>query len=127
MTYEEFAQRLVDCFHAGESSRFDAGDLLCELPEGTSMKAVASDMGRSASYLSSLRQVARTFPPEARAQDQTWSLHYLAARTSAPETWLERAIENAWSVRELRLALVDAGEVKDGEKKKVCQTCGATL
>lgn len=117
-TYEEVAQGLVTCFEAAELSRFAAGDILAALPEDQSLKELASTVGRSTSFLSSLRQVARAFPPSERAQDQSWSLHLVAARTTDPEGFLEKAVCNAWSVRQLTEYLVEIGEVEPRTKKE---------
>lgn len=127
-SFDNVAQGLITCFEAEQGSRFAAGDILAALPEEQSLKALASEVGRSTSFLSSLRQVARTFPPEERAQDQSWSLHLTAARTSAPVAYLEKAIYEGWSVRQLTEHLVEVGEIEPREKKdKCCPHCGGAL
>lgn len=127
LTFEEAVQLLVNELQESEESRFRAGDVLLAL-EGIPLKAMASASGRSVSYLSNLKSVSAAFPPETRAQDQSWSLHRLCARTDDPQVWLERAVSEGFSVRELREALVEAGEIKERDKPaKTCHVCGAEL
>lgn len=127
-SFEEVAQALVTCFEAEQGSRFAAGDVLVASgARGKELSSLGSTVGRSKSFLASLKQVSEAFPPDERAQDMAWSVHLWCARTSEPVVWLEYAIENQCSVRQLRQKLIEEGEVADKTKTKTCPNCGAEL
>lgn len=132
MTLDELSQLLIDELQKGEDARWAAGDLLASLPpwrkgrrkgEDLSLRALASAVGRSDTYLRSLRLVSSTFAPESRAQDLHWYTHLFAARSRDPEGWLEKAVAGGWSPRQLREALIAAGEISVVAKER-CPTCG---
>ncbi len=71
-------------------------------------KTIGSDVGWSGRYVTMLAKTFECFPePGDRAQDQTFSLHQVCASTSDPVGWLDKALENAWSVRELKRAIAE--------------------
>jgi|GEM_PF-4426771 len=70
---------------------------------------LASEVGLSAAYVRQLIAVAVAFEDESsRAADLSFSHHVVAAMTEAPQGWIERAVEQAWSVKEMRQAIRDA-------------------
>lgn len=127
LSYEEFVARLVDVRSAGERAIWLVGDWLREyahlVPDGRSLRRIASDVGMSVATLALRRKVSATFPEDIRAYDQSWTLHELACRTPDPEGWLQRAMEGSWSVRDMRRALVDAGYSR-ARVSGTCPKCG---
>ena len=68
----------------------------------TAPKKLAGEVGVSASYVRMLVATFKAFPEdEDRAKDFSFSHHRIAARTEDPKRWLNLAIENQWSVRDL--------------------------
>ena len=70
---------------------------------------VASEVGLSAAYVRQLISLASAFPDETvRAQDLSFTHHRLAAMTEDPAGWIEQAVANEWSVKDMRQAIKDA-------------------
>lgn len=128
-SFEELAQALADALHLTEESKWAAGDVLLALGDDhPPLRALASSVGRSASYLSSLRKVAKSFPPETRAQDVSWSHHELCARAEDPLGWLDRSLGEGWSVKDLRERLKEEGVIKSrGGGSSPCAEAEARL
>lgn len=68
-------------------------------------KTLAADSGLSASYVRQLVATAKVFPDDSRAQDLRFTHHRMAAMTTEPEMWLQHAMAEAMSVKELRQAI----------------------
>jgi hypothetical protein len=51
---------------------------------------------------------AKAFPEEKRAADLSFSVHKIAAMTDDPEVWLQRAVADQLSVKELSQAISDS-------------------
>jgi hypothetical protein len=67
---------------------------------------LATEVGCSRGYIRELIGTANVFPdPAQRAQDLSFSHHRIAAFTDDPERWLSMAIEQQWSVQDLRDAI----------------------
>lgn len=70
-----------------------------------------------------VREMARTFlafpNPETRAADLSFSHHRYAARTSDPEGWLEKALKNGWSSRQLCEAIKRASAVTEKSSRDI--------
>jgi hypothetical protein len=80
---------------------------------GASGKMIASDTNYSESYVSKLIKTFTAFPEEdERAKDKSFSLHMICADTDNPADWLDKAIENGWSVRQLN------GAIREGKPNK---------
>jgi hypothetical protein len=81
---------------------------------------LASATGLSAGYVRSLIVVAQAFPdPAARAGDPSFSNLLTAALTADPAGWLQAAVDQQWSVRELRLAIRGvANPIADAEQAR---------
>ncbi len=66
-------------------------------------KTIAGDIGCSASHVSNLVQTFEAFPEESdRASDMSFSIHHVCASTDNPANWLDKAVSNAYSVRQLK-------------------------
>ena len=72
----------------------------------TTGKQIASDTGYSGSYISQLIKTFEAFPDEDdRAKDKSFSLHLVCSDTDNPADWLDRAVTESWSVRQLKRAI----------------------
>lgn len=127
MTLEEFISRLSDILETEQRFHWAIGELLSQQPNTTAnTKAIASGIGRSAAWVSEHSRTFKAFPEACdRAADMSWQVHVLCARTSDPVVWLEYAIENQCSTRELKDKLAEEGEIKSrGERApKMCPNC----
>jgi len=71
-------------------------------------KIIGGDVGLSGKYITEMAKTFEVFPNEEdRAQDKSFSLHKECAYTDDPVGWLEKALEQGWSVRELKRAVKD--------------------
>ena len=67
---------------------------------------IASDIGVSGRHVTQVAKAHEAFPDESdRAKDMPFSVHMICATTEDPVGWLEKAVENAWSVRQLKEAI----------------------
>ena len=75
-------------------------------------RSMANLFGCSTNLVNRLAQVFATFPEELQLPDIPTSLYGAALDTDAPVVWLERALAEGWSSRELR----DAADVAKGRR-----------
>lgn len=123
--YAEAIQRIVDALELEAHAHWLIGAALQEIPEtrGAS-KAVASEVGRSASWVSEHRLTFAAFPnPEDRAPDMAWGIHVMCARTDDPARWLDAAVAEQFSTRQLRERMVEAGAIQASEREKPEPVC----
>lgn len=110
--YEADLARFIDLMEREQETLWDQAETAMAMTAAYGRKTatmLASDVGVSASYVRQLVATAKAFPdPASRAQDLSFSHHRICAMTDDPAGWLERAVENGWSHRELRLAIRDA-------------------
>lgn len=67
---------------------------------------LSKEVGVSKAYIRQMVAVAKAFPePEDRAADLSFTHHKLAALTDDPEKWINLAVANGWSKRELAEAI----------------------
>ena len=71
-------------------------------------KMLATDSGLSAAYVRQLVATAKAFPEGSRAADLSFSHHKVAAMTDDPDAWLQMAIREELSVKELGQAISDS-------------------
>ncbi len=78
-------------------------------------KQIASDAGYSGSYISKLIKTFTAFPEETeRAMDKSFSLHMVCADTEDPQGWLNLAVAEAYSVRQLK-QMINEGKPEKSE------------
>ena len=68
---------------------------------------VATDSGLSSAYVRQLVATAKAFPEGTRAADLSFTHHKIAAFTEDPEKWIQQAVEEDLSVKELKQAVTD--------------------
>ncbi len=114
MSLENFATVLRKALKKSEEIRWLMGELLLAYGEGRARRGfareLAGELGCSTRWVQELMRTARAFAPEARAKDMTWEHHRVAACTDDPEFWLQQAVDNQWSTRQLRDAIRQAHE-----------------
>lgn len=104
---------VVDALEREAESHWAIGEALARLPATKGIdKAIASEVGKSAAWVSDHRRAAVAFPPELRALDMPFQIHVACARTSSPADWLAWAVEEQASTRQLREKLAEEGEIK---------------
>lgn len=91
-----------------------AARMLQKYGRGTASK-LASEVGVSASYIRGLAAMAKAFPEDQRDMGLSLSHHMAAAQTETPQTWLDRAVAQELSVRELRRAIREQRDLVDEE------------
>lgn len=112
MTWEQDVQQFISFVETEEDAKWrqaeHALDMTRRWGRHTATR-LASDVGRSASYIRQLIATAKAFPdPAQRAADLSFSHHRIAAMTRDPEGWIDQAAAHQWSVEELRQAIRDA-------------------
>lgn len=104
---EEFRSRWISLEELGQQLSWARADLAREavLAFGKgAIKDLAQVAGQSESYIRSLVATANRFPePEDRlaAPPISFSHFRVCAQTGNPQGWLQEAVANSWSVREL--------------------------
>ena len=77
-------------------------------------KTIASDIGLTGRRVSQMSRTFECFPEESdRAQDMSFSIHQICAETDDPVGWLDKAVKNAWSVRELKRVIKEGSPEPD--------------
>ncbi|MEW6228061.1 MAG: hypothetical protein AB1700_08250 [Bacillota bacterium] len=109
-SWEEILQLLLSLEEAQDECKWQQGEVLAALAEcGVSQKAVASEIGKSASYVRERIRTWRAFPEEGtRVRDLSWQHHRIAAKTDDPQNWIAKAADNGWSTRDLEQAIKEA-------------------
>ena len=119
VSYEQLIQELVNARQGRDNSTWQEAAIIYVLRQhlGATAKQIAADIGYSSAYVSRMSKTYGAFPDEdSRALDLTYSHHELAAGTSDPAYWIDAAVNNAWSVREMKLAIT--GEPDDNQLKR---------
>lgn len=109
LTINDIRQHIVTLRQQQEEHRFIIGELMhYAITMGETVGQLAYDNNCSAGYVRQMIKVWQAFPTEeARLpfSDLTFQHYKLAAYSDDPVGWLELAVDNAWSTRELRLAI----------------------
>lgn len=102
---DELVQRYLSLVEGEDASKWERGAILVVMLDGMKMKppAVASLVGCSPAQVRELAKTYRAFPEEAdRAKDLSWFHHRVAANTTEPKVWIEKAVASGWSTRQMR-------------------------
>jgi len=118
VNYSEFEAKAIaikeaetEVFRAKAETAAQAADADKENGRGAT-RTLADLWGRSAHYINTLAQVWTMFPEDWITPDVPLSLYRAALETDAPLQWLERALAEGWSSRELR----DAADIVKGKR-----------
>ncbi|MCR4426265.1 MAG: HNH endonuclease [Firmicutes bacterium] len=104
LSLEEIYQRVATEMEDQDDSRWEMGRLLAYLLRVRRLKSasIASALGCSSAQVREIAKTFEAFPEEhLRAKDLSWYHHRLAAKTDAPADWIDKAVTNGWSTREL--------------------------
>ncbi len=107
-SYDDLVSQIIDCKVVGNEALFRQGAIVFYLKErmGVSAKQIGGDVGYSGRYVNMIEKTYACFPDESsRALDMSFSHHQIAAHTDSPAYWLEQAVINGWSVREMQRAI----------------------
>lgn len=106
-SWEEILQLLLSLEEAQGDCKWHQGEILASLAEcGVPQKAVASEIGKSASYVRERIKTWQAFPEEGtRVRELSWQHHRIAAKTDDPQNWIAEAANNGWSTRDLERAI----------------------
>ncbi len=139
---EEWAPIGIKLRQAKEWLQFALGDWLNhgEAHYGETYSQAATDTGLPEETLMIFKYVSSRVAPETRIKDLTWSHHREVAKFPPEEQirWLEMALKEGWSVRDLKDALKKAagkdkeepeeGSSKEGNEEpptgEACLNCG---
>ena len=116
LSYDQLISEFIDSCVEGENTiwRRAAIAYFLRVKLLAPAKAVSSDTGYSPRRINDLVVTFEAFPEETdRAKDLSFSHHMLAARTDDPVKWIELAIENGWSVRDMNRVI--KGESPDAD------------
>ncbi len=115
VTYDELLQALVDIKTEEANAVWKQAGLMCLLVERHKAKPgdIASQLGCSASLVRDMVRTFKAFPNEEdRAIDRSFSIHKICAKTDDPLGWLDKALANGYSTRELQ-KVVKGEPIKD--------------
>ncbi len=108
VSYDLLIQEFIDARVTSDSAVWKQAAIAFYLKErmNATGKQIASDTGYSGSYISQLIKTFTAFPEETdRAQDMSFSIHMVCAGEEDPKSWLDLAVAEAWSVRQLKNAI----------------------
>ena len=126
---DELVQNLASLVEAEEETRWLQGEIVHHLVgRGVKKGWIASQVGKSATYINALLVTYRAFPDEgSRVPELKWTHHKIAATKgkSDPQAWVARAADEQMSTRQMERAIVmeegeneeKAGIVKQEEKE----------
>lgn len=109
-SWEEILQLLLSLEEAQDDCKWQQGEVLAALAEcGVSQRTIATEIGKSSSYVRERIKTWRAFPEEGtRVRDLSWQHHRIAAKTDDPQGWIAKAADNGWSTRDLERAIKEA-------------------
>lgn len=108
LSLEELLQIVIDSRVKADECQFIQGKAFkVALSKGVKAGYLASQTNISTSQVRVLVKVYEAFPDEAsRVCELSWSHHKIAAYTSNPTRWIERAADEAMSTRQMREAVI---------------------
>lgn len=123
ITYEEDLAVLINLMEHEHDALWLQSEHAVRMVERYGRKTasmIATDVGRTASYIRQMIATAKAFPkPEDRADDLSFSHHRIAAMTENPAAWIDKAAQNSWSQRELKQAIKDTKDrLSDAERAR---------
>ncbi|RJO62796.1 MAG: HNH endonuclease [Dehalococcoidia bacterium] len=111
---EELIQAYISLEEQERECKWAKGQILdAMLQTGVKASWIASQVGASAAQVRELVKVHRAFPDEGmRVPDLSWYHHRVAANTDRPVEWINRAVGEQMSTREMRKAILqeEAGD-----------------
>jgi hypothetical protein len=118
-TLEELLAAYVQVEESEQEARWIKGQLLDEmLKRGAKQTWLSSQLGISPAQIRELVKVYRTFPkPELRIPSLSWYHHRVAANSSDPVRYIQKANDESLSTRELRKVILE-----DEGKEHLAQT-----
>ena len=108
LSVDELVQRYLSLVESEDATKWERGAILVVMIDGMRMKPpeVAGLVGCSPAQVRELAKTYRAFPEETdRAKDLSWFHHRLAANTTEPKAWIEKAVAGGWSTRQMREAI----------------------
>lgn len=108
LSLEELLQVIIDNRVKSDECQFVQGKALkVAMRKGVKAGYLASQANFSTSQVRVLVKVYEAFPDEdSRVYELSWSHHKIAAYTSNPSFWIERAADEAMSTRQMREAVI---------------------
>ena len=105
--YEEIVAMLIETVEDIDALEFCQGQIMDLMNRmGHSMSSIAAGIGKSVGYVSARIKTYRAFPEDSmRAKDMSWTHHRYAANTDNPPKWIDEAVKNQYSSRELDRAI----------------------
>lgn len=107
---ETIEQEIWQIQAAGQAVEWRKAELYTEACVHVTVRQLATDIGKSVSYIHRAMKTLAAFPPDKRVDDplMSWSHYRQAAETNQPEYWLMQAVDHQWSTRDLADAVKQA-------------------
>jgi len=108
VSYDQLISEFIDARVEGDNFIWKQSAIAYFLKESMmiSAKIISGDTGYSPRHIANLVKTFSAFPTEdSRAMDLSFSHHMVAAKTDDPKFWIDQAVDNAYSVRELQRAI----------------------
>ncbi|MGB9879414.1 MAG: hypothetical protein ACPLRM_01505 [Anaerolineae bacterium] len=121
LSLEEICQRAANQVELQDDCKWELGRLVSYLITVRQFKAadIGSKLGCSAAQVRELARTFMAFPDESfRAKDLSWYHHRLAARTEQPGMWIDLAVVNGWSTRDMVRAIAVSQGASESSKEE---------
>lgn len=122
LSYDQLISEFIDARSQSDGAIWKQAAIayfLKERMQATS-KQIATDTGYSGRYVNQLVKTFSAFPEDnERALDMSFSIHLKCAETDNPADWLEKAVGEGWSVRQLERAI--RGEKPERSERELAE------
>ena len=121
LSYEELIQELINLKEQEHDTIWKQAAICAVLVERMQVSPgdIASKLNCTGKRIKNLVRTFLAFPGESnRVPELTFSHHEIAAMTDSPAYWLEQAVINSWSTREMKRAITPPKEESPEEKAK---------
>ena len=123
MTKRWFKTLTLACSYAGLSGKkslWELADLACKVQSqwqnhsSCNLQSLSKACGISETRLKLLARTAKFYSPQDRFEQLSFSHHIEAMRAGSEQAsyWLNRALENQWNSKDIRLAIIGNGDPK---------------
>lgn len=119
LSYDELLQHIIDLRLQEDEKAWEFAAACAVALEKFQAKPgdIGSQVGYSGKHIKNMSTAFLTFPVEEdRAIELSISHHIACLKADDPKSWLDRAVQEQWSVRQLKQALAGQKE-KDEEKE----------
>jgi hypothetical protein len=108
MTFETVTSKLAELEEYGKQSLWAKADIVRQAVDVFGpgvIGQIADVLSCSKPHVKLMCRMSEVFNEEVRYPDTPWGIYLLCADTDNPQEWLQKAVDNRWSIKELKEAL----------------------